>query len=123
MAIKPVVKFNPDVVAKNIKQIIPDNSHYKAVVNGSIEIKSIWKRGKLTYIEINHEDITGKTNIAEAQYSLEEILMISHKFRREYTGTHWFVLEISGGYIKSVYRKEGNFIIKDSGLTQIWQLN
>ncbi len=119
----PQIKFNPDTVAKNIKLIIPEDNHHRRIMNGSFEIKSVWKRGKLTYLELNHEDMTNKLNVEAIQFSLEEILITSHKYRREFTGTHWFVLEISSGYIKSIYRKEGNFIIKDSGLTEIWKLN
>lgn len=116
-------KFNPAILSKNLKLIIPPFSRSRNLIDGTIEILTKWRLGNLTHLEISHENITERANIEQIQRALEDVLFNSHRFRKLYTGTQKFYIVVVNRFVKSVYREEGNYLLRDIRPDDEWKIN
>jgi hypothetical protein len=105
MRTKP--RFDLEEVKKIFEELIGNK-----ITNGietTTKIVTRWRRGELKRIEVNNEDI-GVTNRHQYETKLNRALLMSGRFRPNFTGRLEFEVTITGGKCRKIHYSISNFI-------------
>jgi hypothetical protein len=103
--------FDLGKIKAEVYSLIPNNFPQKQFTEGTVIIRSYWKKGTLTKMELDNLDITGRIRKEEVQTTFENILKRGKRFRHEYTGKLSLTLTIRESDIREIYYEAGNKLI------------
>lgn len=101
-------RFDLDEVKKIFEELIGN----KRTTGGETKTKIVtrWRRGELKRIEVDGEDI-GVTSRHQYETKLNRALLMSGRFRQNFTGRLEFEVTLTGGSCKKIHYSISNFII------------
>lgn len=104
-------KFDAEFVKKEIRKLIPEGFEQERMENGRFISETKWKAGVLKKVMIDEQDVTAKIDQAKVAGAIINVLKMSNKFRRFYTGTIKFTVTIENGEIAAIHFLSGSWII------------
>lgn len=105
------IKFNADMVVKNLLEVLPDYRPEKHVqYDYSLTIISFWRKGELTRVDVNNEQVHGRDK--EIEKKLKEVLLMSGRWKKNYNGRRLFNLRKTNGLLTITHTAIDKIIIK-----------
>ena len=102
--------FDPKIIKKCIYDILLEGWPQKRVKTGMFVIESFWKNGSLNRFDIDGQNVTDHIDKMDTETALEQLLINSKRFRRNYSGKIKLTVKIKDGEIISLYKEDGNYM-------------
>lgn len=106
------IRTKPQFDLNEVKKIFLGLNENYVTRNGERVIKIVtrWRRGELKRIEIDNKDM-GPTYLQQYEKKINRVLLLSGRYRQNFTGRLEFEVTITGKECKKIHYSISNYII------------